>query len=1179
MVEQGSSDAAPESAHPYPPLDPPTDDGLVWKGPLRDAMPVAGHLEVGSNRRVVTSKGRTKTKTVAMMFLVTVVYCLLLPLSNSKVEANQYCSTQKSNVPLSSHMIQPPGSKSTINDNQYGFYHADLNLEMTNFKTVAEYMKRIIFPVVVNIDGTSDKLTIFNLNITVECNYINNSAKCIFGNGSIQNNTERSSSILRCSTLSSCNCSQLYLDEIRFCPENVTSLTRKVTVTGSFQFNENVTAGTYKDLKENLTTMLASSYSNLIGFQCVRILQFRFSHEGGKDGQAGLSFRLESSRGVDVRNGSIVVDYNLIANGELSSKVLSSQVNDAASLINQIYKVDLNSFHTMTYGFVKMKISPSTIFYNKPITITCTIEESLEKVLWFITATKDAEEALISKRHYTYKQDAHRSESKLKIKATSIWKGTYYCRFAFKNGVIIHNAAGDPTIFLLPEEIITFPSQFTLSKAGLRLNVEVKCCIKDDGEKYTVKFGGNLSQDGFSNVNESKKCWNYTINNKFENSTKYYCMFKNLMNQSTSGIIEVAVLNETDKSCKADSKNKNIWNETKAGFYAEISAACGKNSVGKIIRLCKEDGQWDKVFYNCTQKEFMKLLNLAKELEDGRGNVSLKLPEALHNLTTFHLMNETDTYPADSVTLVKILDFLSKAANDSESSFNATVVEEFLSVVNNVAKPKTEDKGDNNFNSITLMQSVETFSQLFQPHEKEFNVTFENIKLKGKEFDANSTDSYFQTFSENITAEIDGKFLKDIQKNNPSFKISTILYLNIHDYLPSNSTESKESQKGYFLNSFVQSTSLKGTNYTQNENPNFSIKMLFSPRKPANQKTATCVFWDFKQSGWSTKGCESSVTENGTLCTCNHLTSFAVLMAPNKKYIPFLEEMTYAGLGISIISLIFCITVEIIVWNTVVKSSVAHFRHTTLINTAIALLFAHSFFLIGSIDSVKKDKTLCTIATIFTHFFFLSVFFWTLIQSVTLLYRLIFVFHHLGKSAFMLFSFIIGYGCPLAIVIAATMNFINKDKYKREHVCWLNAMPLGEFTAFYTFIIPLGCIIGINMIILTVVIVKLMRPSVTEERQTEDKETIKRVIKAVLILTPTFGLTWIIGFALDENASPYVHYAFVFFNSIQGLFIVITAGFTETKIREAFIKRIKTMSLHSTSENFTSKTSFQSISK
>ncbi|XP_078069706.1 uncharacterized protein LOC144494006 [Mustelus asterias] len=189
-----------------------------------------------------------KTKTVEMMFLVTVAYCLLLPLSHSKVEANQYCSAQESSVShysIKGQSHESHENEKTTKDIQYakGFYYADMNLENTNFKTIADYVKKIVFPFSVNIPGTKTILTIFNLNITDECNYNDNETVCDICYDYVQNYTARCGlPAMECSNSSICNSSHLGMDEVGFYPENVPSLTLEGQLVPSYPCLLNLTA-------------------------------------------------------------------------------------------------------------------------------------------------------------------------------------------------------------------------------------------------------------------------------------------------------------------------------------------------------------------------------------------------------------------------------------------------------------------------------------------------------------------------------------------------------------------------------------------------------------------------------------------------------------------------------------------------------------------------------------------------------------------------------------------------------------------------------------------------------------------------------------------------------------------------------------------------------------------------
>ncbi|MEQ2173453.1 hypothetical protein GOODEAATRI_032278, partial [Goodea atripinnis] len=95
-----------------------------------------------------------------------------------------------------------------------------------------------------------------------------------------------------------------------------------------------------------------------------------------------------------------------------------------------------------------------------------------------------------------------------------------------------------------------------------------------------------------------------------------------------------------------------------------------------------------------------------------------------------------------------------------------------------------------------------------------------------------------------------------------------------------------KEQKGLSLNSYVVASSVG----------NFSIKHLKDPVKIemahlSDQVSShrECVFWDFDMNkgngGWNNKGCSVSKqsTINRTVCHCNHLTHFGVLMVRHVK--------------------------------------------------------------------------------------------------------------------------------------------------------------------------------------------------------------------------------------------------------------------------------------------------------
>ena len=84
-------------------------------------------------------------------------------------------------------------------------------------------------------------------------------------------------------------------------------------------------------------------------------------------------------------------------------------------------------------------------------------------------------------------------------------------------------------------------------------------------------------------------------------------------------------------------------------------------------------------------------------------------------------------------------------------------------------------------------------------------------------------------------------------------------------------------------NSFVIAASVKGVDVKNSTGP---VEFAYQPLQAGKEKSAECVFWDFKRKkgkgDWSGDGCYYKGTINGLVnCHCYHLTNFAILMVCN----------------------------------------------------------------------------------------------------------------------------------------------------------------------------------------------------------------------------------------------------------------------------------------------------------
>ncbi|XP_068221032.1 adhesion G protein-coupled receptor L2-like [Palaemon carinicauda] len=185
----------------------------------------------------------------------------------------------------------------------------------------------------------------------------------------------------------------------------------------------------------------------------------------------------------------------------------------------------------------------------------------------------------------------------------------------------------------------------------------------------------------------------------------------------------------------------------------------------------------------------------------------------------------------------------------------------------------------------------------------------------------------------------------------------------------------------------------------------------------------TCVWWNVSSNNWDSQGCTRNVTNaDYTVCHCNHLTNFAVIMdikgilQKNSEWYKHLQLITIIG---SIMS-IFSLSLYIMFF--------AGFRQTpqgkrekctfSRLNLCICLLLTKSV-LLGGLDRTS-NVILCTVVAISLHYLFLATFTWSAIEAFQLYKNFITVFKKDGsrKKTFLA----MGYLGPM-IVVAMTFTF------------------------------------------------------------------------------------------------------------------------------------------------------------
>ncbi|XP_028259183.1 adhesion G-protein coupled receptor D2 [Parambassis ranga] len=318
-----------------------------------------------------------------------------------------------------------------------------------------------------------------------------------------------------------------------------------------------------------------------------------------------------------------------------------------------------------------------------------------------------------------------------------------------------------------------------------------------------------------------------------------------------------------------------------------------------------------------------------------------------------------------------------------------------------------------------------------------------------------------------------------------------------------------------------------------------------------------CAFWNFSldnshTSSWSSKGCRvifigSSVTS----CLCNHTTNFAVLMnyleskwSPEEELI--LTKLTFIGSGASLCALV--VTLMLFTVLDIPKSD----RTSIHKNLFIALICAQVILLCSG--SAIHNKVACTLVAALLHLFFMAAFCWMLVEGLLLWSKVVAV--NLSEDQHMKYYYLIGWGLPVLIVTITLASA--SGKYSADGYCWLSV----QNGVIWGFAGPVIFIIMVNILVLTRVVVITIS---TAKRRSimlamgaspveQAYEQIRAAVKAVLVLLPILGLTWLCGVLVPFSIV--MAYIFILLNSLQGLFIFLIYGVYNTEVRST-VNRIK----------------------
>ncbi|XP_061181286.1 latrophilin-like protein LAT-2 isoform X2 [Saccostrea echinata] len=721
------------------------------------------------------------------------------------------------------------------------------------------------------------------------------------------------------------------------------------------------------------------------------------------------------------------------------------------------------------------------------------------------------------------------------------------------------------TISVLPKLLLQMTPQYDfLVKSGESLNL--RCTVINpkslndlsEGSLIWKKDGGNILSDTGFNISTTNTSTTLEKERADLSDAGSFSCSHSSYPDPVSVSISISVTKPEQIRCADDKINNIIWKSTIAGTTKKES--CPENQKGTATRYCNLQGVWDSPnLINCTD---VALANANEELDsiiaDG---ITENVDEAVNNtlVKMKNLTSKSSVLSAGDIS--SSLDILEKIVNVTNLTSANVEKEAFFEVVDNVlstnnSKSWTAVSDKTEKDASSLLKNMDRMSEVVLKKEnvtaskfkgKNFEVSVDQTKVdeKGIVFPEKSEKTPNDTSSDTEEYSTFLELPKQTNKIEKAITYVAVIYKTISDILPTDSsseteessdavTEVKEKKKKEFVNSEILSLT------TQTDlgilSPPLSLAFQHKHENESADLKAVCVSWDYTINKWSEKGCKvNSTNTKRTVCQCNHLTNFAILMRP---YTPETEDgaslktLSLVGVIISIAFTVLTFIIFILTWKQV-KSD----QNIMLLNLCGSLVVSYIVF-IAAVEKTENEAV-CTFVTALIHYLFLVTFFSMLsmgiyyCMSITVTFYAMYVANNF-KSKTRVQWFLLGsWGIPL-IIAAITLGAFWGNNYHLKHYCWLSM----ESGSLFLFIVPV-CLIAVINIIIMVSLIRVLCASSAMTKSSLQKKAASG-LRSLGTLLPVLGVTWIFGVLAVNESAEIFQYIFIIANSLQGFCIFIS---------------------------------------
>ncbi|XP_078327350.1 adhesion G protein-coupled receptor B1-like isoform X2 [Crassostrea virginica] len=737
-----------------------------------------------------------------------------------------------------------------------------------------------------------------------------------------------------------------------------------------------------------------------------------------------------------------------------------------------------------------------------------------------------------------------RDEGQWKIKVTS--SGTYEARNLSLNVIPRLGLVMEPMFDFSVEEGEQLTIQCTIQNPESLVNIE-------NGSLVLTKEGINLTP---SSSTQLSMTW-YKGTSMVDDSGVYTCLYTTYPDP-VSVSVYATVIAQDQKRCKSEYSEGILWNTTLASTTKE--EPCPSYQKGIATRKCNLEGVWETPnLINCTTETFLNASSqLDTILEDGITDPE-KTSKTIDN--TLQVMNNlTSSTPELSAgDLRSSIDILEKIVNVTNSSRTNIAKEVFFSVVDNVLSSNNSKSWNavseqTEKDASSLLKNIDRLSEVVIQNDNISATRFtgSNFELTINKTKIDETGIRFPEInSKNVSKESDVfstffELEKQERRVDKAMSYVAVIYKNIADILPTSSERpddtEESSQRKAFVNSRVLSLSTQANIGPLNPPLNLTFQNIQTNNLPG--MLTLCVSWNFTINKWSEQGCKLVKRDTKeTVCECNHLTNFAILMRPYSEKSEdeqSLKTMSLVGVILSIVFVVMTFIIYILTWRFI-KSD----QNIMMLNLCASLVLAYVVF-ITSVEQTDNEG-LCVAITAVLHYLFLVTFFNMLgmgiyyFMSITVTYYAMYVANNF-KSKSRIHWFLVGtWGIPLGIVMIGLGCFWG-ERYHLRFYCWLST----ESGSLYMFIVPVFLIAAANVIIIVSLVRVLCATSAMANSSMQKKAATG--LRSLCTLLPVLGVTWLFGILAVNEKTYAFQYIFVLANSLQGIFIFVSHVLLNKKV-------------------------------